>query len=185
MNAIEPLREEHRVIHRTLAVFESEVGEIKKMHRVDPISIDMSIDFIRTYTDLVHHGKEENILFRELRKKDISILHLEVMTELAAEHQYSRTIVSRWMRETERYFAGEDTSQEIIGYLQELITFYRRHIMKEENFFPYLASQYFTQEEHNKMIQEFEVYDDKILHWKYSKVESTLEERMSNIGAGV
>lgn len=141
----------------------------------------MSIDFIRTYTDLVHHGKEENILFRELRKKNLSAEHSEVMNELLAEHRYSRAIVSRWMDATERYFSGEDTSPEILGCLQELIIFYSRHILKENKHFFYPVLEYFTQKEQNEMIREFEEFDEKILHWKYRKVESALEERLGNI----
>jgi hemerythrin-like domain-containing protein len=185
MNAIRPLVEEHRVIKSTLAVFETEIKKIKEQRRIDPISIDMSIDFIRTYTDLVHHGKEENILFRELAKKNLSAEHSAIMNELLAEHKYSRTIVSRWMDATEKYFDGEDTSEEIIGCLQELTTFYPRHIVKEDEHFFRAVPEYFTLEEQNKMLQEFEEFDDKILHWKYRKVESGLEERLDNDRTGI
>jgi hemerythrin-like domain-containing protein len=185
MNVIGPLTEEHRVIKSTLAVFETEIEKIKKQQRVDHISIDMSIDFIRTYTDLVHHGKEENILFRELGKKTLSAEHSKIMNELLVEHKYSRSIVSRWMDITERYFAGKDTSQEIIGCLQELTIFYPQHIIKENKHFLGPVLEYFTQEEQNKMIQEFEEFDAKILHWKYRKVESAMKERMDNIRAGI
>jgi hemerythrin-like domain-containing protein len=185
MNVIEPLMEEHRVIKSTLAVFEVELEKIKEQQRIDPISVDMSIDFIRTYTDLVHHGKEENILFRELEKKNLSVEHAALMNELLAEHKYSRTIVGRWMDATERYFDGEDTSAEITGCLQELTIFYPRHIIKENKHFFVPVLEYFTQEEHNKMIREFEEFDDKILHWKYRKVESALQERLDNIHTGI
>ena len=184
MNIIAPLVEEHRIIKGTLAVFETEIEKIKEQQRIDHVSIDMSIDFIRTYTDLVHHGKEENILFRELEKKNLSAEHSKVMNELMAEHKYSRTIVGRWMDATEKYFAGEDTSQEIVGCLQELNIFYAQHIMKENKHFFGPVLEYFTQEEQNKMIQEFEEFDGKILHWKYRKVESALKERLANIRAG-
>jgi hemerythrin-like domain-containing protein len=185
MNVIGLLGEEHRVIKSTLAVFETEIKKIKKQQRVDPISINMSIDFIRTYADLVHHGKEENILFRELGKKNLSAEHSKVMNELLAEHKYARSIVGKWTVATERYFEGEDTSQEIIGCLQELTIFYPQHIMKENKHFFGQVLEYFTQEELNKMMREFEEFDNKILHWKYHKVESTLEERLANLRAGI
>jgi hemerythrin-like domain-containing protein len=185
MNVIGYLGEEHRVIKSTLAVFETEIDKIKEQQRVDHISINMSIDFIRTYTDLVHHGKEENILFRELGEKNLSAEHSKVMNELLAEHKYSRSIAGKWMDATERYFDGEDTSQVIIGCLQELTIFYPQHIMKENNHFFGPVLEYFTQEEQNKMTQEFEEYDNKILHWKYRKIQSALEERLANIRAGI
>jgi hemerythrin-like domain-containing protein len=103
------------------------------------------------------------------------------MNELLAEHKYSRTIVGKWIDATERYFDGEDTSVEIIGCLQELTIFYPQHIMKENMHFFLPILEYLTQEEQNKMIREFEEFDTKILHWKYRKVESALEERLDNI----
>jgi hemerythrin-like domain-containing protein len=185
MNVSGLLIGEHLVIKSTLAVFEEEIEEIKELQSVDPVSIYMSIDFIRTYTDLVHHGKEENILFRELGKKNLSAEHSRIMNELLAEHKYSRSIVGKWIDATEKYYAGEDTSAEIIHCLQELTVFYPQHILKEDKHFFGPIHGYFTQEEQNKMIKEFEEFDDKILHWKYRKVESTLEERLANIRAGV
>jgi hemerythrin-like domain-containing protein len=180
MNVIGHLREEHRVIENTLNIFEAEIKKIREQHRIDPISIDISIDFVRTYTDLAHHGKEENILFHDLGKKNLSANHTRIMNELMAEHQHSRTIVEKWIEATKRYFAGEDNSQEIIDCLQELTTFYPLHILKENNYFFNSIADYFSQEEHKKLIREFEEHDDKVLHWKYRKIESVLEERLDD-----
>ena len=33
---------------------------------VDPVFIDTAVDFIRTYADRCHHGKEEDLLFKAL-----------------------------------------------------------------------------------------------------------------------
>ena len=181
MNVIGPLEEEHRVISSTLSVFEAEMEKIKQQERVDPIAINMSIDFIRTYADLVHHGKEENIFFRELQKKNLSSEQSQIMKELVEEHKHSRSILARWVDATEKYFDGEDTTREIIDCLKELTTFYPMHIMKEDKHFFASVIEYFTPEELDEMIREFEEFDGKVLHWKYRKVESALEERLENI----
>jgi hypothetical protein len=57
--------------------------------------------------------------------------------------------------------------------------------MKENKHFFGPVLEYFTQEEQNKMIQEFEEFDDKILHWKYRKVESVMKERLADIRTGL
>ncbi len=185
MNIIDPLVEEHQVIKKILFLLAAELDKIKNQRRVDSLANYISMDFIRTYTDLVHHGKEENILFRKLGGKNLSAELSVVMNELLAEHKYSRSIAGRWFDATEKYFDGEDTSQEIIGCLQELTTFYPQHIIKENEHFFGLAMEYFTGEEQSKMMQEFEEFDNKILHWKYRKVESALEERLANPRAGI
>ena len=61
------LMREHRRIERMV---EGLRGERESVRRgvVDPVFIDNAVDFFRTYADRTHHGKEEDILFRDLEK---------------------------------------------------------------------------------------------------------------------
>lgn len=177
MKFIGYLMQEHRTIEKTLNMFELEIKRISEENHIDPISMYVSIDFVRTYADLAHHGKEEDILFRELSKKDLLPEHAKIMNELKEEHKYSRSIVGKWMAANNRYLDGDDTSREIISYLKELTQFYPQHIKKEDDHFYYPVLDYFGTEENDKMISEFVEFDKKILHWKYQKVETVLKER--------
>ncbi len=180
MNVIEPLMEEHRVIKNTLDVFEAQIAQIKQQRGADLLAIETSIDFVRTYTDLVHQGKED-ILFQKLLKKKLADEPVQVLNELIAEHKYCRSISSRWMIAAEGYFDGNDTAQGVIDCLQELITFYPRHISKEDNFFSGPIYAYLTQEEQNAISREFEEFQLSVLSWKYRKVQTTLKERLDKI----
>lgn len=177
MKLIGYLMQEHRTIENTLNMFELEIKRINEENHIDPISMYVSIDFIRTYTDLAHHGKEEDILFRELSKKDLLPEHAKIMNELKEQHKYSRSIVGNWMAANNRYLDGDDTSQEIISYLKQLTQFYPQHIKKEDEHFYYPIMDYFGTEENDKIMGEFVEFDKKILHWKYQKVETVLKER--------
>ena len=66
-----PLMVEHRLIEKMLKLVKIYIAKIDNQHTVDPVFIDTVIDFIHTYADRTHHGKEEDILFRELRKKNM------------------------------------------------------------------------------------------------------------------
>jgi len=180
MNVIERLMEEHRVIKNTLDVFEAEIAQIKEQQQVDLLAIETSIDFVRTYTDLVHQGKED-ILFRKLLQKKLAAEPVQVLNELIAEHKFSRSIISKWMIAAEGYFDGNDTPQGVIDCLQELTTFYPRHIAKEDKLFsgPVYAS--FTPEEQHDLIRELEEFELSVLSWKYRKVQSALTERLEKI----
>ena len=57
---------------------------------MDPAFIETAVDFIRTYAYLCHHGKEEDILFRDLAGKRLSDEHRKTMDELIAEHVVAR-----------------------------------------------------------------------------------------------
>jgi hemerythrin-like domain-containing protein len=65
---------------------------------VHPVLLDSAVDFIRTYADRTHHGKEEDILFRDLAKKDLSAQDQSVMQELINEHTYARQRCGIWWR---------------------------------------------------------------------------------------
>ncbi|MEA3376748.1 MAG: hypothetical protein U9R72_11205 [Chloroflexota bacterium] len=39
---------------------------------VNPIFIDTTVDLLRTYADRTHDGKEKDILFRDLKDRDLS-----------------------------------------------------------------------------------------------------------------
>ena len=178
MKLIGYLMEEHRIIEKTLNMFEAEIKRISEENHIDPISMYVSIDFIRTYVDQAHHGKEEDILFRDLSKKDLLPEHVKIMNELIEEHKYARSIISDWIGANNRYLDGDDTTQEIISHLKEVTQFYLRHIKKEDEHFYYAVADCFGAEEHDKMIREFADHDKNILHWKYQKLETVLKTRL-------
>jgi hemerythrin-like domain-containing protein len=72
MQARGPLMVEHRLIERMISVIKDALVQIESTHRVDPVFVDTAVDFIRIYADRTHHGKEENILFRDLDKRPLS-----------------------------------------------------------------------------------------------------------------
>jgi hemerythrin-like domain-containing protein len=175
MKPIGPMMWEHRLIEKMLQLFDGEIKNINDNKKVDTVFIDTAVDFIRTYADRTHHGKEEDILFRDLAKKELSSEHIRIMNELIDEHTYARRTVGKLVAAKERYLTGENTSQEVIGYLKELAQFYPQHIEKEDKHFFYPCMEYFTREEQNAMLLEFNEFDRKMIHEKYKKVVEGLK----------
>ncbi|MEN6421215.1 MAG: hemerythrin domain-containing protein [Smithella sp.] len=176
MKPIGPLMREHRLIEKMLRCFEGEIKKINEQQKVDPLFIDAAVDFIRTYADRVHHGKEEEILFRDLIKKQLSPDHARIMDELVADHKYARKSVGMLVDAKERYLKGEEnTVQEVVVLLRELAHFYPGHIEKEDKHFFYPCLEYFTKEEQDQMLAEFYEFDRKMIHEKYEKVVNQIE----------
>jgi hemerythrin-like domain-containing protein len=175
MKPIGPMMWEHRLIERMLCLFEGEIRKINESNKVDTVFIDTAVDFIRTYADRTHHGKEEDILFRDLAKKELSPEHTRIMNELIGEHEYSRETVRKLVEAKERYLKGENTAQEVIAYLKELARFYPLHIQKEDKYFFYPAMEYFTNEEQDEMLGKFYEFDRNMIHEKYQKVVDQIE----------
>jgi hemerythrin-like domain-containing protein len=175
-----PLMAEHRVIERMLAVLERQLGVIAETRTVEPGLIDTATDFIRTYADHCHHGKEEDILFRRLADKPLDDELAEVMTGLIEDHVRGRSMTRRLIEANSRYRSGESTAlSEIESCIQELVDFYPVHIAKEDRHFFKPCLEYFTDTEKQAMLADFDEFDRALIHEKYRGVVEDLEQASS------
>ncbi len=101
MKPVAPLMIEHRLIDRMLALLALEHRRIVESENIDYGFLDVSIDFLKTYVDKYHHGKEEDILFRELDEKPLSPEDRKMLNELIEEHGRTRKAVRRLESRTE------------------------------------------------------------------------------------
>jgi hemerythrin-like domain-containing protein len=136
MMPIGPLMIEHRLIERMVKVIRGELQKISEENEVNVSFIDTAVDFFRTYADRCHHGKEEDILFRDLAKKPLSSEHKKTMQELIEEHIYARKTVGRLVDAKEKYAQhGNNALEDIVAIISELVEFYPKHIEKEDKHF--------------------------------------------------
>jgi hemerythrin-like domain-containing protein len=168
---------EHRLIEKMLAVLSGEARRIESGGIVDPLFIDAAVDFVRTYADRTHHGKEEDILFKRLEGKKLKIVDSVMMSELVDEHRQAREKVKALVNAKERFLKGDTTYavKEILSILEWLADFYPRHIRKEDrDFFPRTES-YFSSEELEAMLLDFRDFDGKMIHEKYKRLVQNLQ----------
>ena len=165
-----PLMIEHRLIEKMIEIIKQKIKEIKTTGQVEPVFIDVAVDFIKIYADKTHHGKEEDILFRDCIKKNMSDDDTRIMNELIEEHKYGRKNVSELVEAKEKYIKGENTIDTIIEKLNTLTEFYPKHIEKEDKLFFPNSEKYFTEIELNEMLNEFWEFDKKMIHEKYKLV---------------
>jgi len=178
MQARGPLMIEHRLIERMIALIEKKLAETEEENKIDPLFIDTAVDFIRIYADRTHHGKEEDILFRDLDKRTLSAEDRRMMEELIREHVFGRKITREVVEANSRYRMGEQAALEIIrSRLQTLVDFYPKHIEKEDKIFFPAARTYFSEEEDQAMLKEFWEFDRKMIHDKYKAEVAELEGR--------
>jgi hemerythrin-like domain-containing protein len=169
---------EHRLIERMLAAVEGALAEIDAAQRVDPELVSKAVDFIRTYADRTHHGKEEDILFKELSARPLSADDRRAMDELIADHAFARQATADLAHANEQYRNGEEAAlASIVGQLRVLCDFYPRHIGKEDKVFFPAARAYFTDEEDQAMLAQFWAFDRAMIHEKYGQVVEALESK--------
>ena len=176
MQARAPLMIEHRLIERMISVIKNVLLKIETKKEVDPLFVDIAVDFIRVYADRTHHGKEEDILFSELENKSLSAEDQRVMNELIEEHVFGRQTTKALVDANNRYRNGDETAlEDIARKFRTLTEFYPKHIEKEDRVFFPASRGYFTDEEDQAMLKEFWEFDRKMIHEKYKSVVEQLE----------
>ncbi|MDF1554432.1 MAG: hemerythrin domain-containing protein [Deferrisomatales bacterium] len=167
---------EHRLIERMIAVIKDALVQIQSSGKVDPFFVDTTVDFIRMYADRTHHGKEEEILFRDLDKKELLPDDRQVMNELIEEHVFGRHTTKTLIDANTRYRNGNEAAlADIAEHLQTFVEFYPKHIEKEDKVFFPASRAYFTDDEDQAMLAEFWEFDRMMIHEKYKSVVKDLE----------
>ncbi len=177
MRPIGPLMTEHRLIERMVRLLGKELQNMKKTSNIKTDLICIGTDFFRIYADRTHHGKEEDILFKELSAKRLSTTENQMMERLIQEHIWARAAVARLFAANSRYIHGDTTViKEMVYELEKLVKFYPLHIEKEDKHFFVPVMAYFSETEQRAMLDEFWEFDRKIIHEKYKKVVEEIEK---------
>jgi hemerythrin-like domain-containing protein len=174
MLPIGPLMEEHRLIEKLMPHLRAAVEAGRRDGRVDPKFVDLALDFVRTYADLCHHGKEEDILFKALEGKPLTASHRAIMDELVEDHKLGRQRVRELAEASEAYKRGDGAALAVIlDRLEFLAEFYPAHIRKEDKVFFLPAMGYLSEGEKAAMIEAELEFDREFVHRRYrEKIES-------------
>jgi len=131
--AIKELMDDHQVILRMLRALNGvclSLGEGKKVAAAD---LDAALDFIKTFADYCHHGKEEDLLFPAMEEVGFPREGGPIAVMLM-EHEQGRAYVKALSASIERVRAGEaaalkDVARAAANYSSLLLG----HIGKEDD----------------------------------------------------
>ncbi len=166
---------EHRLIESMLQLVEKELAASSSAGSIDDYFVISLIDFIKTYADRTHHGKEEDILFERLRAKPLGQQHLILLDELIMEHNEARIQTAALSQAAAAFKAGAEEQLPVIRQsLRFLTSFYPRHIAKEDKFFFPETEKYFSPAELADIVTDFHQFDRQMIHEKYHKLYETL-----------
>jgi hemerythrin-like domain-containing protein len=168
MLPIAPLMIEHRIIEQMIGIIENEVDWCDQNGNINIELIDAVIDFIQNYGDRCHHGKEEEILFRELKKKEMTEEHTAIMNELMNEHRQSKAKVAELIEARDKFIQGDKMAlPDMMACLKFLKTLYPAHIEREDKMFFQPAMDYFTAQEKEELLKEETEFHRHIIHRIY------------------
>ncbi len=183
MQPIGPLMIEHRLIERLLHQMQREFKRIKdnmavdpEFAFVDPVFIDSAVDFIRTYADRCHHGKEEDILFKALAAKDLAPELRQIMADLIKDHVWARETTAALVKAKEGYLLEKPGAlDDLMQNLEKLVEFYPQHIDKEDKHFFTPCMAYFSDGEKAALLDRMYEFDRLLIHEKYRGLVEGIE----------
>jgi hemerythrin-like domain-containing protein len=159
MFATQQLRNEHEGILTMLDVLEHLAGELEAGRSVETGDLARIIDFLRTFADACHHGKEEDQLFPALGRVGLPAESGPVGVMLMEHTQgraYIRGMADALDRLQKGEAAGHDFAYNAVGYVLLL----RAHIDKENNILFVMAERLLPPVIHTQLEAEF----DKVEH---------------------
>lgn len=196
--AVGPLMTEHRLIEKLIPQIRKAVEDARRTGAIDPAFVEFAVDFVRTYADRCHHGKEEDILFRELDRKPLEGGLRKTMEELIEEHRTGRRVVGELRRAVDAYERGGERDkgerqgaregkrekenagalETVLEKLEFLAEFYPAHIRKEDDGFFLPCMDYLDDEEQAAMLEEMREFDRSLVHEVYREKMENWAERL-------
>jgi hemerythrin-like domain-containing protein len=138
------LRHEHEVILRALGVLERAADVLAAGQPLSESTLADLVQFLQTFADRCHHGKEEDHLFPAMRAKGMGGTLAVFLEEHEEGRGYLRTLAS-----------GASTAERAAA-ARRYVGMLREHIEREnEVLFP-LADGLFSPEEHGTLARAYE-----------------------------
>ena len=135
MSGIDLMVQEHEHILKFVDIIRSACCRVLDGFPVDADDFQRMLTFARTYADHHHHGKEEQILFREMRARLGQTAKHLIQHGMLVEHDMGRFHIAELESALERYKATGSTMDklEILTHAAGWANLLQRHIEKENN----------------------------------------------------
>lgn len=175
----EILEEEHHFIKKVAGAMAVLTQALETGEEVEVQTLQDIVEFMRTFGDKCHHGKEEAHLFPALERKGVPPRGCPLGI-LMAEHQKGRTLVKELATATEQYAKGDPTAKEsLVRSLRSLTELYPNHIWKEDYLAFPLANKILSVEEQRDLCEKFEWVERSIgkdVHQRFEQLARKLEQ---------
>ena len=126
------LEEEHRFIEKVVGAMPALIKMLEAGQTIEAGILQDMVEFMRTFADRCHHGKEEAHLFPILVSKGVPDTGCPI-GGLTHEHQQGRALVKDLAAAVEAYGGGNASAKEsLIKSLQGMVGLYPNHIWKED-----------------------------------------------------
>lgn len=178
MKATADLKNDHESILLMLKIMMRISSLIKSEATVDTVLIEKIIDFLRTFADKSHHGKEEDFLFPAMEKAGIPKDGGPIGMMLN-DHTEGRSYIAGIASSLAQYKINPDTASlnGITMYMENYAELLSQHIDKENQILFMIADSVLTEKQQDLLYTEFEkVEEERIGEEKFIEYHEFLQE---------
>ena len=160
--ATEELEHEHRIIQQVVGGMAVLVEKLESGLEVDySVFTDLS-EFLQTFCDTCHHGKEEDYLFKLLERKGVPVSGCPLAV-LVHEHEKGRKLLADLKLDIELYRRlPSDGREGLIKTLRKLVELYPSHIWKEDYLLIPMAEKMLSDSEQKELSAQFAQHEETI-----------------------
>jgi hemerythrin-like domain-containing protein len=178
MKATADLKNDHESILLMLKIMMKISSLTKSEGIVDPVLIEKIIDFLKTFADKSHHGKEEDFLFPVMIKAGIPNEGGPIGMMLS-DHTEGRGYIAGIASSLAQYKIKPDTASlnGIALNMENYAELLSQHIDKENQILFMIADSVLTEKQQDLLYEEFEkVEEERIGEEKFIEYHEFLQE---------
>jgi hemerythrin-like domain-containing protein len=180
----ETLEAEHRIIEKILGAMARLVEVMETSQETSPADIAAMVEFMRTFADRCHHGKEEKLLFPVLELKGVPVSGCPLGI-LIHEHTKGRTLVNALSESAATHAAGNlEAKETLLASMKGLLELYPSHIWKEDYLLFPLTDKILSTTEQEELAKEFEQVEKEIgmeTHLRCVQIAEQLAEKTQSV----
>lgn len=152
------LRDEHALILEALDAIERKVSALEAGAAPDRAYFEKAVQFLRTFADQCHHGKEENLLFKIMVDRGFP-RQAGPIAVMSYEHDTGRSFIRGMTEGAAALGTDPGAAKRIVENGREYISLLRSHINKENNILFPMADNVLTPEDQERLGKEFERFE--------------------------
>jgi len=178
------LENEHIVIAQVVGAAPILADRLQASQPVDVEMLQELVEFMRTFADKCHHGKEEELLFPLLGKKGVPMQGCPI-GGLTMEHSRGRLLVKGLAEALEAHQKGDpEARQALIQNLRGIAELYPNHIWKEDYLLFPMTNKVLSLEEQQALYEQFEQVEQQIGPEAHHRLEHFAGELFKSTQAG-
>jgi len=173
---MEVLEGEHHVIQKMVGAMAVLAEGLGAGHEPPVETLRNIVEFMRTFADKCHHGKEEAHLFPCLEKRGIPARGCPIGV-LLHEHERGRALVTQLAQATEAYASGNVAARDsMVEPLRGLMELYPSHIWKEEYLLFPMSAKVLSAADQQQLVEKFAEVEAAIGREVHQRFERLAEE---------